>query len=167
MPAPTSTSAVGTARRPLADRFGDLMTGSVRLMPVWLRRAAPADMIGYLVLGVVTFAVDLVLLVLLDRLTPVALPVCVVVADAMAWALHFQLNRTLNFRSRAPAGPQALRYGVVVCACLAISAGVTSGLAELGVHLGVARLVAGGCIATSGYVACRWWVFSAPARTFA
>ena len=167
MPALTRTGAVGTVPRPLADRFDDLMTGSVSLIPGWLRPAVPADMVGYLMLGVVTFAVDVVLLVLLDRFTPASLPVCVVAADAMAWALHFQLNRTLNFRSRAPAGPQALRYGVVVCACLAISAGVTSGLAELGVHLGVARLVAGGCIATSGYVACRWWVFSAPARTFA
>ncbi|HYZ07365.1 MAG TPA: GtrA family protein [Pseudonocardiaceae bacterium] len=152
--------------RPLADRFGALMSGSVRLMPAWLRRAVPADMVGYLVLGVVTFAVDVVLLVLLDRLTPLPLPVCVVTADTLAWALHFQLNRTLNFRSRAPAGPQALRYGVVVCGCLAISAGVTSGVAELGAHLAVARLVAGGCIAACGYVACRWWVFHPPARTF-
>ncbi len=167
MPAPTSTSAVGTARRPLADRFGDLMTGSVRLMPVWCRRAVPADMVGYLVLGVVTFAVDVVLLVLLDQLTSVSLPLCVAAADTLAWALHFQLNRTLNFRSCAPAGPQALRYGVVVCACLAISAGVTSGLAELGADLAVARLGAGACIAACGYVACRWWVFHAPARTFA
>ena len=153
--------------RPLADRFGDLITGSVGLMPAWLRRAVPADMVGYLVLGVVTFAVDVMLLVLLDRLTPVRLPVCVVAADTLAWALHFQLNRTLTFRSRAPAGPQMLRYGAVVCACLGISAGVTSGLAELGAHLAVARLVAGGCIAACGYVACRWWVFHAPARTFA
>ena len=155
------------APRPLADRFGDLIAGSVRLMPARLRRAVPADMVGYLVLGVVTFAVDVVLLVLLDRLTPLPLPVCVAAADTLAWALHFQLNRTLNFRSCAPAGPQALRYGVVVCGCLVISAGVTSGVAELGVNVAVARLVVGGCIAACGYVACRWWVFHSPARIFA
>lgn len=153
--------------RPWADRFGDLMAGSVGLMPGWLRRAVPADMVGYLVLGVVTFAVDVVLLVLLDRFTPVSQPVCVVAADTLAWALHFRLNRTLNFRSCAPAGPQALRYGVLVCVCLAISAAVTSGLADLGADLAVARMVAGGCVTTCGYVACRWWVFHATVSTFA
>ena len=70
--------------RPLADRFGDLTTGSVRLMPGWLRRVVPADMVGYLVLGVVTFAVDVVLLVLLDQLTSVPLPLCVAAADTLA-----------------------------------------------------------------------------------
>lgn len=157
MPAPTRTRA--GAGRSLADRFGDLMAGSVRRLPFGLARAVPGDLAGYAVVGALTFAVDVALLVLLDWATPVPLTVCVLAADVIAWALHYVLNRTVNFRSQAPMGPEAMRYGVVVVACLVISAGVTTVIAALGPKPAVARVMAWGCLALFGYVACRWWVF--------
>lgn len=158
MPAPTHVPEVG-AGRSAAEHFAFLVTASLRLLPPPLRRAVPDDMVGYVALGLVTFAVDVALLVMFDRLTPVPLAIAVVISDLLAWGLHFQLNRTLNFRSQAPMGPEAMRYGLLVVACLALSAGITTAAAALGVGVAVSRIVAGGVLALFGYAACRWWVF--------
>lgn len=158
MPAPTRVREVG-ASRAAAERFALLVAASLRLLPPPIRRAVPADMVGYVALGLVTFAVDLALLVMFDRLTPVPLAVAVVISDVLAWGLHFQLNRTLNFRSQAAVGPEAMRYGLLVVACLGLSAGITTAAAALGVGVAVSRIAAGGILALFGYAACRWWVF--------
>ncbi|MGH3980440.1 MAG: GtrA family protein [Pseudonocardiaceae bacterium] len=135
------------------------MTASLRVLPQPVRRLVPEDMVGYLALGVVCFAVDVALLVLLDRHTPVPLPIAVVVADVLAWSLLYQLNRTLNFGSRAPVGPEAVRWGALAAVCLVLSAGFTTAVEYLGVPTAVSRIVAGVVLAVVGYGASRWWVF--------
>jgi putative flippase GtrA len=142
-----------------SDRIGDLMTSWVDRLPSGMARFLPRDMVGYAVLGLVTFVLALLFLLLLHRTTPLPLGAAVVLADATAWALNFWLNRKLNFRSVARIGPQAARYGLVICGDLAISAVVTTGLAGFGVPLSIARVIAGGCITFVGYLTCRWWVF--------
>lgn len=144
---------------PLRDRIGDLMTGWVVRLPHPAARAVPRDMVGYVILGLVTFVLDLLLLLALHQWTPMPLGVAVLIADIAAWSLNFWLNRTLNFRSSARMGPQAMRYSLVIWGDLAISAIVTSVLAGLGAPLVVARTVAGGAITCFGYLTCRFWIF--------
>ncbi len=117
------------------------------------------ELLGFSLLGMLTFAVDLVLLAVLERATPLPLPVSVTVAYAVAFGLNYVLNRTLNFRSHAPVGPQTVRFALVVGCDFAITLGVTTGLSALGVDFRVARIVAGACVAVFTYSACRWWVF--------
>lgn len=145
--------------RSWSHRTGDLMTSWVDRLPDGMARSIPRDMVGYAVLGLVTFTIGLLLLLLLDRFTPLPLAGAVLVADGAAWALNFWLNRTLNFRSRARVGPQAARYGLVICGDLAISAGVTTVLAAVGLPVPLARTIAGGVITLIGYLTCRFWIF--------
>ncbi|CNG90240.1 GtrA family protein [Mycobacterium tuberculosis] len=70
------------------------------------------------------------------------------------------LNRTFNFRSHAPVGPQVAIYVVVVVVnYLAFILGVTTLLVALGVHYQVSRIAAGLCEAVYMYCAMRWVVF--------
>ena len=142
-----------------SHRVGGLMTSWVDRLPYGLDRSLPRDMIGYAILGLVTFVIGLALLLLLDWSTPLPLAGAVLLSDGAAWSLNFWLNRTLNFRSRARVGPQAARYGLVICGDLAISAGVTTVLAGVGVPVPVARTIAGGVITLIGYLTCRFWIF--------
>lgn len=148
-----------TRERPAVERFTRLVAASLRLLPRPVRRMVPDDLVGYLALGVVCFAVDVTLLVLLDEATPLPLPLAVVVADVLAWSLLYQLNRTFNFGSRAPVGPEAVRWGVLAAACLVLSAGITTAVEFLGAPTAVARVAAGVVLAVVGYGASRWWVF--------
>src|ERR1051326_1998361 len=145
--------------RSWSHRTGDLMTSWVDRLPNGLARCLPRDMVGYAILGLVTFVIGLLLLLLLDRSTPLPLPGAVLAADGAAWSLNFWLNRTLTFRPHARGGPQAARYGRVICGDLAISAGVTTILAGVGLPVPVARTIAGGVITLIGYLTCRFWVF--------
>lgn len=120
------------------------------------------DLIGYLGLCVVTFALDLLLLVALAQFSPLPVGVCVLVADGVAWGLNFELNRTLNFRSLGRPMPQTLRYGVVVVVGVGLSAVLTTVLAMPGLGLVPARMLAGLIVALIAYVLCRIWVFPRP-----
>lgn len=141
------------------------MTSWVDRLPYGLAHSVPRDMAGYAILGLVTFAVGLLLLMILHRFTSLPLAGAVLMADAAAWTLNFWLNRTLNFRSRARVGPQAARYGLVICGDLAVSAGVTTVLAGAGLPVPVARTIAGGVITLIGYLTCRFWIFRDRLRT--
>ncbi|MFI1993430.1 GtrA family protein [Actinoplanes sp. NPDC020271] len=149
-------STIGT-RWP--DRLGDFLTAWVDRLPARTRRFVTRDMAGFAVLGSFTFAVDLVLLAVLRHWTPLSRPVAVSIAYLAAFVLNFVLNRTVNFRSHAPAGPQALRYVAVFAGDYVITVGVTTGLATVGLPLAAARLVASGFVAALTYSASRWWVF--------
>ena len=87
-------------------------------------------------------------------------PIAVTVAYACAFMLSYVLNRTFNFQSHAPVGPQVGVYVVVVVVnYLVFILGVSSGLAAIGVHYQLSRLVAGICEAVYMYSAMRWVVF--------
>ncbi|WP_327001821.1 GtrA family protein [Dactylosporangium sp. NBC_01737] len=142
-----------------AERAGDLLTGWVDRLPPRLRRFLPRDLVGFAILGAFTLSVDLALLVLLRHTTRLPLPVAVSVAYLTAFGLNFVLNRTVNFRSHAPVGPQVLRYALVACGDYLLTVGVSSGLAALGLDFRVARLAASFTVAVFTYTASRWWVF--------
>ncbi|MCA1673215.1 MAG: hypothetical protein LC799_13800 [Actinobacteria bacterium] len=66
--------------RSWSQRTGELMTSWVDRLPYGLARSLPRDMAGYAVLGLVTFGVGLLLLLLLNRSTPLPLAGAVLVA---------------------------------------------------------------------------------------
>lgn len=141
------------------ERFGDLLTSWVDRLPPRLRRFVTPDMAGFAILGLFTFAVDLALLAALRQWTGLSRPAAVSIAYLTAFALNFVLNRVVNFRSHAPAGPQLLRFVAVFVCDYAITVGVTTGLAALGFPLVVARVTASGFVTAFTYSASRWWVF--------
>jgi putative flippase GtrA len=144
---------------PLVTEKRDFLTGWVGRLPPRIRRFVPREMAGMAILGAFTFGIDLALLTLLRWRTPLSEPAAVSIAYLTAFALNFALNRTINFRSHAPAGPQALRYAVVIVGDYLITVGATTGLAALGLPLLIARTAASMFVAAFTYSAARWWVF--------
>ena len=118
-------------------------------------------MLRFAVIGACTFALDLVLLTLVHDGLGWPLPVAVTCGYAVALSVNYLLNRTLNFRSHRPIGPESLRYGAVVAVNFGVVLlGVTTGLAALGVPYQVARVAAGVCEGAFMYCAMRWFVFA-------
>ncbi|ALG15226.1 polysaccharide synthesis protein GtrA [Kibdelosporangium phytohabitans] len=129
-------------------------------LPFGLNRVVPPSLLGFAVINSFTFGVDLVLLSLLHGVFDIVLWLSITIAYAFAFALSYTLNRTFNFRSHAPVGPQFGIYVVVVVVnYLAWILGVGNGLAALGVDYRLARLAAGACEAVYMYAAMRWIVF--------
>jgi putative flippase GtrA len=129
-------------------------------LPFGLNSVVAPTFLGFVLVNGFTFVVDLVILTALHSGVGAPLPLAVTVGYACAFALSYFLNRTLNFRSHAPVGPQVAVYIVVVVVnYLAFILGVSSGLAALGVEYHLARIVAGGCEAVYMYSAMRWVVF--------
>lgn len=120
----------------------------------------PPTLVGFGLINGFTFGVDLALLTVLHGAVGAPYPVAVTLAYGCAFALSYVLNRTLNFRSHAPVGPQAAVYVVVVIVnYLAFILALSTALTVLGVDYRVARLAAGGCEAVFMYCALRWVVF--------
>ena len=116
--------------------------------------------LGFCLINGLTFAADLLILTGLHSGIRLPVPIAVTVAYACAFALSYVLNRTFNFQSHAPVGPQLAVYVVVVVVnYLAFILGVTSVLAAVGVRYQLSRIVAGICEAVYMYCAMRWVVF--------
>lgn len=143
----------------VVQRVVDGLTGLVHRLPPPVPRLVPREMVGFALLALFTFGVDVALLALLEGAAPLPLPASVAIAYGAAFSLNFVLNRTLNFRSHAPVGPQVLRFALVIACDFAITVGVTTAFTGLGVDFRLARVIAGGCVAAFTYSACRWWVF--------
>ncbi|MQA14259.1 MAG: GtrA family protein [Pseudonocardiaceae bacterium] len=148
-----------TTVRRRTERANRVLAGWVDRLPPVVRGVVTPDMVGFAVLGLLTFAVDLVLLAVLERVTVLPLPASVTLAYAVAFGLNYLLNRTLNFRSHAPVGPQLARFVVVIACDFGITLGVTTGLTTVGVDFRIARVAAAACVAVFTYSAYRWWVF--------
>jgi putative flippase GtrA len=116
--------------------------------------------LGFCLINGLSFGVDLAILTRLHGGLGLPVPIAVTVAYACAFALSYVLNRTFNFQSHAPVGPQVAIYVVVVVVnYLAFILGVSSGLAAIGVHYQLSRIVAGICEAVYMYCAMKWVVF--------
>ncbi|MCM6772001.1 GtrA family protein [Nocardia sp. CDC159] len=132
----------------------------VSRLPFGLAKIVAPTFLGFVLINSATFGFDLLLLTLLRTGLGVPLPIAVTVAYACAFALSYAANRTLNFRSHAPVGPQFAVYVVVVVInYLAFILGVSTALSALGVDYRLARFLAGGCEAVYMYCAMRWVVF--------
>ena len=152
---------------PLAERFGDFLTSWVDRVPLppRLHKLLTRELVGFAILGGFTYLIDLALLYVLNTTKPLpigdaALPVYVGFSFVTAFALNFVLNRTLNFKSHAPVGGQAMRFGFIVALDLTIAMGGTTLMATVfGFPELLARVTAGACEAAITYPASRFWVF--------
>ena len=141
-------------------RFHRICEGVVARLPFSLDSVIAPTFLGFLVINTFTFGVDLLLLTLLHGGLALPLPAAVTAAYVCASALSYFLNRTLNFHSHNPVGPQFVIYAA---ACLvnylAFILGVSTVLSTLGVEYHVARILAGACEAIYMFSAMRWVVF--------
>lgn len=135
-----------------------IVTLAGRLPQRW-HRYVPPSLVGFALTGGLTFAIDLAILAALRTWTALPLPACVACSYLVAFGINFLLNRRISFASHSPVGPQIARFAVVEAVDFAMTVGVTSGFAALGLEFAVARLGAGLCVATTTYLASRYWVF--------
>jgi putative flippase GtrA len=144
----------------LVDRFHEFCEAVVVRLPFGLRSVIAPTFLGFCLINGLTFGVDLAILTGLHSGLRLPVPIAVTAAYVCAFALSYVLNRTFNFQSHAPVGPQVAIYVVVVVInYLVFILGVTSVLAAIGVHYQLSRLVAGICEAVYMYCAMRWVVF--------
>jgi putative flippase GtrA len=142
------------------ERFHRFCVEITARLPLGLNSVVAPTFLGFVLINGFTFCVDLAILTALHGGLAIPLPIAVSVGYICAFALSYFLNRTLNFRSHAPVGPQVAVYVVVVVVnYLAFILGVSSVLAALGVEYHLARIAAGACEAVYMYSAMRWVVF--------
>ncbi len=144
----------------LAERFHGFCEAVVVRLPFGLRSVVAPTFLGFCLINGLTFGVDLMTLTGLRSVLHLPVPISVTAAYVCAFALSYVLNRTFNFRSHAPVGPQVVVYVVVVVVnYLVFILGVTSVLAAGGVQFQLSRIAAGICEAVYMYSAMRWVVF--------
>jgi len=149
-----------SSRAASAERFHGFCVAVVARLPFGFKSVVAPTFLGFALINGFTFGVDLLLLSVLHAGLGLALPIAVTVAYACAFALSYYLNRTMNFHSHAPVGPQFTVYVVVVVVnYLAFILGVSSALTALGADFRLARILAGCCEAVFMYSALRWVVF--------
>lgn len=142
------------------ERFHTICEAVVNRLPFGLGSIVAPTFLGFCLINGLTFGVDLALLTGLHSGLRVPVPLAVTAAYAYAFTLSYALNRTFNFRSHAPVGPQFLVYVVVVVVnYLVFILGVTSGLSAVGAQYQLSRIAAGMCEAVYMYCAMRWLVF--------
>ncbi len=152
--------AAGATQSRLADQFHNRCEAVVNRLPFGLGSLVAPTVLGFCLINGLCFGIDLAILTSLHSGLRLPVPIAVTVAYSCAFALSYVLNRTFNFQSHAPVGPQVAIYVVVVVVnYLAFILGVSTGLAAIGVQYQVSRIVAGGCEAVYMYCAMRWLVF--------
>lgn len=149
-----------TDRVSVADRYHRFCVGALARLPFGIGSLVAPTFFGFVVINGFTFGADLLLLWALHSGLRLPVPVAVTVAYACALAVSYLGNRTLNFASHEPVGPQfAVYVAVVAVNYLAFILGLSSALAAVGVDFRLARILAGCCEAVYMYCAMRWLVF--------
>jgi putative flippase GtrA len=142
------------------DRFHKACEAIVLRLPFGLSKIIAPTFLGFCLINGLTFGIDLTILTGLHSGLGVPVPIAVTIAYACAFGLSYVLNRTFNFQSHAPVGPQVAIYVVVVVVnYLVFILGVSSLLTAIGVQYQLSRIVAGCCEAVYMYCAMRWLVF--------
>lgn len=128
--------------------------------------AAPAGdrrrhVVGYLVVGVLSYAIDLGLLVLLRDLAAAPLLVATSVGFWTSVGFNFTANRWV-FRGSGDGSARAhvARYAALLVLNYGLTLGIVSGGVALGAGAVVSKTVAVAAIACLNFVAYRRWVFA-------
>ena len=144
----------------VADRYHRFCIGVLARLPPKVESLIAPTFLGFIVINGFTFCVDLLLLWGLHTGLRLPVPVAVTVAYVCAFALSYVANRTMNFQSHAPVGPQfAIYVAVVSVNYLAFVLGLSSALTVVGVDFRMARILAACCEAVYMYCAMRWLIF--------
>lgn len=145
------------SRRP---RFAAAMAAITRRLPFGLAGVVPPSLLGYLLINLCTFCLDLGLLTVMHGTLKWPLPVAITLSYGTASGVSYVANRVLNFRSHGALGAQVPLYLAVVASNYLIwILGLTDALAALGVEYQIARIIASLCEAVYLYSAMRWIVF--------
>jgi putative flippase GtrA len=141
-------------------RYAAAMTAITRRLPFGLSKVVEPNMLGYLLINLCTFCIDLGLLALLHGKERLPIPVAVTISYGTASLISYVLNRVFNFRSHAGVGRQ-LPVFVAVSASnyLIFVLGLTDLLSAVGVYYELARVLAACCEAVYLYCMLRWVVF--------
>ena len=141
-------------------RYAAAMTAITKRLPFGLSNVIEPNMLGYLVINLGTFFIDLGLLGLLHGKERLPIPVAVTISYGTASLISYILNRVFNFRSHAEVGRQ-LPVFVAVSASnyLIFVLGLTDLLSSVGVYYELARILAACCEAVYLYCMLRWIVF--------
>jgi putative flippase GtrA len=143
------------------ERFTEFCAAVVRRLPFGLAGVVAPSFLGFALINGFTFGVDLMLLTVCHSGLGLPIAVSVTVAYLCAFALSFVLNRSMNFRSHAPVGRQALLYAIaIVVNYLVFILGLGAGLTALGLQYHLSRILAGAGEAVFLYCVLRWIVFA-------
>ena len=132
----------------------------VRVIWVWL---ASRRFPRFLVIGFVTYLVDVSVLWTLSRRAHVPLVLATTGAFAAAFVTNFGLNRLVTFGSTQPMTPQLLRFTTLVAINYVATVCLMLGLTWLGLSLVAAKTATTLILALANFVAYGRWVFR-PAR---
>lgn len=152
---PSERSAAATY-----NRFTRAVHG---ILPRWLSWI-PATYIGFAILSLTTFILDVILLTLLFRGVGLPYPVAVTIGYGTASVVNFLLNKWLNFRAPGDLAKQSSKQVVVIASNYLIWVLAFSWLLEtIGVQFQVSRILAACVEGLYIYLMMRLWVF--PRRT--
>ncbi len=136
------------------------MTAITRRLPFGLAEVVPPSLVGYLLINLCTFFIDLGLLGVFHGVLRWPLPVAVTCSYGTASAISYLLNRVLNFRSHADVGRQFPVFVAVSASnYLIFVLGLTDLLSAVGVYYEFSRVIAACCEAVYLYCMMRFVVF--------
>ena len=117
-------------------------------------------MLGYLLINLCTFSIDLGLLAVFHGKLRWPVPFAVTLSYSTASVTSYVLNRVLNFRSHADVGRQFPLYLAVSASnYLIFVLGLTDLLSSSGVYYELSRVIAACCEGVYLYCMMRWVVF--------
>jgi putative flippase GtrA len=136
------------------------MTAITRRLPFGLSEKVAPSLVGYLLINLCTFFVDLGLLGLLHGDFRWPIPAAVTLSYGTASVISYVINRVLNFRSHQNVGRQFPVYVAVSASnYLIFVLGLTDLLSTVGVYYELSRVIAACCEAVYLYCMMRWVVF--------
>jgi putative flippase GtrA len=142
-------------------RFTAAMTAITRRLPFRLSEVIAPSLLGYLVINLCTFFIDLGLLGVFHGIVRLPIPAAVTLSYGTASALSYVANRVLNFHSHAAVGRQfPLFVAVSASNYLIFVLGLTDLLSAVGVYYEFSRVLAACCEAVYLYCMFRWVVFA-------
>jgi putative flippase GtrA len=141
-------------------RYAAAMTAITSRLPFGLSEVIEPNMLGYLLINLVTFFIDLSLLAVFHGHLGWPIPVAVTCSYGTASVISYILNRVLNFRSHADVGRQFPIYVAVSASnYLVFVLGLTDLLSSVGVYYELSRVIAACCEGVYLYCMMRWVVF--------
>lgn len=136
------------------------MAAVARVLPFGLSRVVAPSVVGYIVINLCTFFLDLLLLWVFRGELKLPLPVAVTLSYGSAGTVSYVANRIFNFRSHGSLEKQVPLYVVIMASnYLVFVLGLTDLLAAAGVYFEIARVLAACCEGVYLYCCMRWLVF--------